>query len=139
MVKKYLQKSYENSRKKRIFETFKNNRMKRRQVEIETFPKTDNSTYSICFLGSSSNTIFGDKAILSEVDKLAGLIYSQFLATKKLSNLNIITNGSSGEGVPECVTEVFKTLRDSLVLPKGTKKEIQLIALTSFTGKRVRV
>lgn len=139
MVKKYLQKSYENSRKKRIFETFKNNRMKRRQVEIETFPKTDNSTYSICFLGSSSNTIFGDKAILSEVDKLAGLIYSQFLATKKLSNLNIITNGSSGEGVPECVTEVFKALRDSLVLPKGTKKEIQLIALTSFTGKRVRV
>ena len=92
----------------------------------------------ICFLGSSSNTIFGDKAILSEVDKLAGLIYSQFLATKKLSNLNIITNGSSGEGVPECVTKVFKTLRDSLVLPKGTKKEMQLIALTSFTGKRVR-
>ena len=113
--------------------------MKRRQVEIETFPKTDNSTYSICFLGSSSNTIFGDKAILSEVDKLAGLIYSQFLATKKLSNLNIITNGSSGEGIPERVTEVFKHLRDHFVLPEDTKKEIQLIALTSFIGKRVRV
>ena len=138
-LKNIYKKVMKTQEKKRIFETFKNNRMKRRQVEIETFPKTDNSTYSICFLGSSSNTIFGDKAILSEVDKLAGLIYSQFLATKKLSNLNIITNGSSGEGVPECVTEVFKTLRDSLVLPKGTKKEIQLIALTSFTGKRVRV
>ena len=138
-VKNIYKKVMKTQEKKRIFETFKNNRMKRRQVEIETFPKIDNSTYSICFLGSSSNTIFGDKAILSEVDKLAGLIYSQFLATKKLSNLNIITNGSSGEGVPECVTEVFKTLRDSLVLPKGTKKEIQLIALTSFTGKRVRV
>ena len=138
-LKNIYKKVMKTQEKKRIFETFKNNRMKRRQVEIETFPKIDNSTYSICFLGSSSNTIFGDKAILSEVDKLAGLIYSQFLATKKLSNLNIITNGSSGEGVPECVTEVFKTLRDSLVLPKGTKKEIQLIALTSFTGKRVRV
>ena len=128
-LKNIYKKVMKTQEKKRIFETFKNNRMKRRQVEIETFPKIDNSTY----------TIFGDKAILSEVDKLAGLIYSQFLATKKLSNLNIITNGSSGEGVPECVTEVFKTLRDSLVLPKGTKKEIQLIALTSFTGKRVRV
>ena len=113
--------------------------MKRRQVEIETFPKTDNSTYSICFLGSSSNTIFKKEGILSGVDKLAESIFFQFLATEKLCNLNIITNGSSGEGVPECVTEVFKTLRDSLVLPEDTKKEIQLIALTSFTGKRVRV
>ena len=119
--------------------------MKRRQVEIETFPKTDNSTYSICFLGSRSKTIFEEKGgaqapiTKKEVKKLAELIYSQFLATKKLSNLNIITNGSSGEGIPERVTEVFKHLRDHFVLPKGTKKEIQLIALTSFTGKRVRV
>ena len=119
--------------------------MKRRQVEIETFPKTDNSTYSICFLGSRSKTIFEEKggaqALITkkEVKKLAELIYSQFLATKKLSNLNIITNGSSGEGIPERVTEVFKHLRDHFVLPEDTKKEIQLIALTSFIGKRVRV
>ena len=119
--------------------------MKRRQVEIETFPKTDNSTYSICFLGSRSKTIFEEKGgaqapiTKKEVEKLAELIYSQFLATKKLSNLNIITNGSSGEGIPERVTEVFKHLRDHFVLPEDTKKEIQLIALTSFIGKRVRV
>nr|WP_311458005.1 hypothetical protein [uncultured Capnocytophaga sp.] len=119
--------------------------MKRRQVEIETFPKTDNSTYSICFLGSRSKTIFEEKGgaqapiTKKEVEKLAELIYSQFLATKKLSNLNIITNGSSGEGIPERVTEVFKDLRDHFVLPEDTKKEIQLIALTSFIGKRVRV
>nr|WP_314995166.1 hypothetical protein [uncultured Capnocytophaga sp.] len=119
--------------------------MKRRQVEIETFPKTDNSTYSICFLGSRSKTIFEEKGgaqapiTKKEVKKLAELIYSQFLATKKLSNLNIITNGSSGEGIPERVTEVFKHLRDHFVLPEDTKKEIQLIALTSFIGKRVRV
>ena len=119
--------------------------MKRRQVEIETFPKTDNSTYSICFLGSRSKTMFEEKGgaqapiTKKEVEKLAELIYSQFLATKKLSNLNIITNGSSGEGIPERVTEVFKHLRDHFVLPEDTKKEIQLIALTSFIGKRVRV
>ena len=119
--------------------------MKRRQVEIETFPKTDNSTYSICFLGSRSKTIFEEKGgaqapiTKKEVKKLAELIYSQFLATKKLSNLNIITNGSSGEGITERVTEVFKHLRDHFVLPEDTKKEIQLIALTSFIGKRVRV
>ena len=122
-----------------MFGTFKSNRMKRRQVEIETFPKTNNSTYSICFLGSNSNAIFKKEGILSEVDKLAESIFFQFLATKKLCNLNIISNGSSGEGVPERVTEAFKHLRDRLVLPEDTKKEIQLIALTSFTGKRVRV
>ena len=122
-----------------MFGTFKSNRMKRRQVEIETFPKTNNSTYSICFLGSNSNAIFKKEGILSEVDKLAESIFFQFLATKKLCNLNIISNGSSGEGVPERVTGVFKHLRDRLVLPKDTKKEIQLITLTSFTGKRVRM
>ena len=122
-----------------MFGTFKSNRMKRRQVEIETFPKTNNSTYSICFLGSNSNAIFKKEGILSEVDKLSESIFFQFLATEKLCNLNIITNGSSGEGIPERVTGVFKHLRDHFVLPEDTKKEIQLIALTSFTGKRVRV
>ena len=116
------------------------------ETVTNVFTKEDNHSYTICFLGSRSSTIFEEKdnaqapITIKEVEEIVEAIFDEFLASKSLKNLKIITNGATGGGIPEIVVKKFnKIRRDKEVELKEKNKQIQLIAITSFQGRKVRL
>lgn len=116
------------------------------ETVMNIFEQADNHSYTICFLGSRSSTIFEKKGnaqapiTIKEVEEIVEAIFDEFLASKSLKNLKIITNGATGGGIPEIVVKKFnKIRRDKEVDLKEKNKQIQLIAITSFQGRKVRL
>ena len=115
------------------------------ETVMNIFLPQDNHSYTICFLGSRSSTIFEKKdnaqapITIKEVEEIVEAIFDEFLASKSLKNLKIITNGATGGGIPEIVVKKFnKIRRDKEVDLKEKNKQIQLIAITSFQGRVVQ-
>lgn len=109
------------------------------ETVMNIFPKEHNHSYTICFLGSRSSTIFEKKdnaqapITQEEVENMVEVIFREFLDSKDLRNLKIITNGANGGGISEMVVKKFNELRrDKEVDLKEKNKQIQLIAIVTY-------
>lgn len=117
----------------------KHTKIEAMETVMNIFQKEDNHSYTICFLGSRSSTIFEKKdnaqapITKKEVEEIVEAIFDEFLASKSLENLKIITNGATGRGIPEIVVKKFnKIRRDKEEDLKEKNKQIQLIAIVIY-------
>ena len=111
------------------------------ETVMNIFLPQDNHSYTICFLGSRSSTIFEKKdnaqapITIKEVEEIVEAIFDEFLASKSLKNLKIITNGATGGGIPEIVVKKFKEKREDKELKLDLEKQdkqIQLVAIVIY-------
>lgn len=111
------------------------------ETVMNIFEQADNHSYTICFLGSRSKTIFEEKdgaqapITPKKVEEIVEAIFDEFLASKSLKNLKIITNGATGGGIPEIVVKKFKEKREDKELKLDLEKQdkqIQLVAIVIY-------
>jgi len=146
MVKKIFTKKIMETQEKNVFLAgYNHTKTETMETVMNIFPKEHNHSYTICFLGSRSSTIFEKKdnaqapITQEEVENMVEVIFREFLDSKDLRNLKIITNGANGGGISEMVVKKFNELRrDKEAVLKAADKQIQLIAITSFQGKVVQ-
>lgn len=97
------------------------------ETVMNIFSKGENYSYTICFLGGRSASIF-ENIDKEEIGKIIESIFFQFLASPELNSLKILTNGATGGGIPEFVAEKFKDLQEKNKEELGDK-HIQIIAI----------
>ena len=97
------------------------------ETVMNIFSKGENYSYTICFLGGRSASIF-ENIDKEEIGKIIESIFFQFLASTELNSLKILTNGATGGGIPEFVAEKFKDLQKKNK-QKLKNKHIQVIAI----------
>ena len=97
------------------------------ETVMNIFSKGENYSYTICFLGGRSASIF-ENIDKEEIGKIIESIFFQFLASPELNSLKILTNGATGGGIPEFVAEKFKDLQEKNK-QKLKNKHIQIIAI----------
>lgn len=97
------------------------------ETVMNIFSKGENYSYTICFLGGRSASIF-ENIDKEEIGKIIESIFFQFLASPELNSLKILTNGATGGGIPEFVAEKFKDLQKKNKEELGNK-HIQVIAI----------
>lgn len=97
------------------------------ETVMNIFSKGENYSYTICFLGGRSASIF-ENIDKEEIGKIIESIFFQFLASPELNSLKILTNGATGGGIPEFVAEKFKDLQEKNKEELGDK-HIQVIAV----------
>lgn len=111
------------------------------ETVMNIFEQADNHSYTICFLGGRSCSIFEEKdsaqapITKKEVEEIVEAIFDEFLASKSLENLKIITNGATGGGIPEIVVKKFKEKREDKELKLDLEKQdkqIQLVAIVIY-------
>lgn len=111
------------------------------ETVMNIFEQADNHSYTICFLGGRSCSIFEEKDSVQapitkkEVEEIVEAIFDEFLASKSLKNLKIITNGATGGGIPEIVVKKFKEKREDKELKLDLEKQdkqIQLVAIVIY-------
>lgn len=109
------------------------------ETVMNIFEQADNHSYTICFLGGRSCSIFEEKdsaqapITKKEVEEIVEAIFDEFLASKSLKNLKIITNGATGGGIPEIVVKKFKEKREKKKLDlEEQDKQIQLVAIVIY-------
>ena len=109
---------------------------------VDVFKKEENSSYSICFLGSNSDTIFDEKdgkeAPITQkyIVDLVNYIFQAFLNSDKIDNLKIVTTG--GDGIQKLISQNFSRLRinhKNDLICKG--KYLQNIAVTIDSKKNL--
>lgn len=97
------------------------------ETVMNIFSKGENYSYTICFLGGRSASIF-ENIDKEEIGKIIESIFFQFLASPELNSLKILTNGATGGGIPEFVAEKFKDLQEKNK-EELKNKHIQIIAI----------
>ena len=109
---------------------------------VDVFKKEENSSYSICFLGSNSDTIFDKKdgkeppITQKYIVDLVNYIFQAFLNSDKINNLKIVTTG--GDGIQKLISQNFSRLRiyhKNDLISKG--KYLQNIAVTIDSKKNL--
>ena len=120
----------------------KHTKIEAMETVMNIFQKEDNHSYTICFLGSRNSAIFEKKGgaqapiTKKEVEEIVEAIFDEFLASKSLKSLKIITNGATGGGIPEIVVKKIKEKREDKKLDlKEQDKQIQLIAIVIYNEK----